>query len=723
LSIFTFELWTARLRAAIGVVCAVVLLSPSHSRASLFWDADASAAGNDITSGTALGGTGVWDGTTANWYNLTTDVPWTDGSDAFFRGTPGIVTLTAPHTFNSLSFKTDGFTLTGSSLSGSASPALFVVDSGVTATIASTLTGGSLMYKLGPGTLALTNTANTNTATTSDGGWRIDGGTLRISSDASLGAPLPDEATNTVTDIQLNQSTIQFDASFDISKSRRTKLGTNSSNHLGDAVIDTHGNNVTWFGSIQGGVGSLLVTNTGSVPGRLALGTDHLASVNPFGSALPGGTVNLTVTGGAILQTSGQVTPTGGELGSETGLNGAVLAIKLDNGQIRSESGGYTFQRNLILGPGGGSLDTGSWDQTFAGSAISGNGNLTKEGLGKLTLDNSTATWTGQTRVHGGTLQIGRGGSNGLLPGTLASPGSVLLGDATLRFYRNADKTFYTNISGGGRVEIANDSGAAVRLVSDNSWTGLTTITSGVLMIGQGNPGEPGSIIADVLDNASLVFNRVEDVSYGGSISGSGTVTKLAAGKLTLTGASTYTGTTQVNAGTLVAANSSGSATGSGIVIIASGATLAGNGSLAGSVGINAGGHLAPGASAGVLTVGKLSLAMNSNLDYELGPVIASDLTMISDSGGLSLPGGTVNITALAGFGAGEYRLLDYDTFFNGSVANLSIGSAPSGFTYSFIDNTATTSVDLLVSPVPEPASLLAVLATVPLIATRRRRA
>ena len=43
---------------------------------------------------------------------------------------------------------------------------------------------------------------------------------------------------------------------------------------------------------------------------------------------------------GAIVQTSGQVTPTGGELGSETGAGGAVLAIKLDNGQIRSESGG-----------------------------------------------------------------------------------------------------------------------------------------------------------------------------------------------------------------------------------------------------------------------------------------------------------------------------------------------------------------------------------------------
>jgi len=41
-------------------------------------------------------------------------------------------------------------------------------------------------------------------------------------------------------------------------------------------------------------------------------------------------------------------------------------------GQIRSESGGYTFYRNLVLGPGGGSLDVGAWIQFFDRSAISG---------------------------------------------------------------------------------------------------------------------------------------------------------------------------------------------------------------------------------------------------------------------------------------------------------------------------------------------------------------
>ena len=164
----------------------------------------------------------------------------------------------------------------------------------------------------------------------------------------------------------------------------------------------------------------------GGTPGLLILGTDDKASVNPFGSSLPAGTVNLTVQDGAIVQTSGTVTPTNGELGSETGAGGAVLAIKLDNGQIRSESGGYFFQRNLILGPGGGSLDVGAWEQTFTGT-VSGPGLLSKEGSGRLTLDNPSATWTGGTRIRGGTLELGRRGSNGLLPGTLANPSSVVV--------------------------------------------------------------------------------------------------------------------------------------------------------------------------------------------------------------------------------------------------------------------------------------------------------
>src|SRR5437764_10344286 len=139
------------------------------------------------------------------------------------------------------------------------------------------------MVKLGAGLLVLSNPANINTATAAAGGWRVEGGgTLRITADGSLGAPLPDTARNSITDIQLNQSTMQAGASFDLDINRRTKINTNSSTNRGDAVIDTHGNVLTWYGSLQGGPGSLSVINSGGSPGLLIFGTDKKASINPF---------------------------------------------------------------------------------------------------------------------------------------------------------------------------------------------------------------------------------------------------------------------------------------------------------------------------------------------------------------------------------------------------------------------------------------------------------
>jgi hypothetical protein len=318
----------------------------------------------------------------------------------------GTVTLSSPKSPQSLTFRTNGYRVTGSTLTFIIAVISqgFSTDAGVTATIGSTIDGASTITKFGQGTLILANNNNTNTATSASGGWIIQGGTLNISADTALGAALPDSARNTVTDIQLNQSTIQFGADMTLSQNRRTKVNTNSSTqNLGDAVIDVNQHVVSWFGSIQGGLGTLRVTDGNDNGGMLILGTDKIASINPFGSALPAGTVNLTVDGRAVVQTAGTVTPTGGELGAETGVGGERLAIKLQGGgQIRAESGGYTFQRHLILGPGGGSLDTGAWIQHFDGGTVSGPGSLSKYGTGMLIIDNPSATWAGGTFIHSG---------------------------------------------------------------------------------------------------------------------------------------------------------------------------------------------------------------------------------------------------------------------------------------------------------------------------------
>ena len=61
-------------------------------------------------------------------------------------------------------------------------------------------------------------------------------------------------------------------------------------------------------------------------------------------------------------------------------------------------------------------------------------------------------------------------------------------------------------------------------LTGANTYTGGTTISAGTLQIGS---GATGSIVGDIVDNAALVFNRTGTLTYGGVISGTGSVAQI----------------------------------------------------------------------------------------------------------------------------------------------------------------------------------------------------
>src|SRR5439155_14932606 len=224
---------------------------------------------------------------------------------------------------------------------------------------------------------------------------------------------------------------------------------------------------------------------------------------------------------------------------------------------------------------------------------------------------------------------------------------------------RGSDKSFFDIISGAGGVNVANSPTAIVRLVSDNTYTGPTTISSGTLMIGQGNPGQPGSIVSSVVNNSgTLVFNRVEDLTYAGAISGPGAMTKEAAGRLVLTGTHSYAGVTTVSAGALLVNGVIGAS-----AVIVTGGILGGNGLIQGPVTIQSAGRLAPGVSIGVMTISN-SLTLSGVTIMELNPAASTNdlvrgLTSVTYGGTLTLSNVAGTLTASNAFklfSAASYR-------------------------------------------------------------------
>src|SRR6185436_11940047 len=77
-------------------------------------------------------------------------------------------------------------------------------------------------------------------------------------------------------------------------------------------------------------------------------------------------------------------------------------------------------------------------------------------------------------------------------------------------------------------------------LTGDHTYTGLTTISAGTLQLGNG--GATGGVAGNINNNASLVVNRSNTFTYGGVVSGTGSLTQAGTGTTILTNANTYSG-------------------------------------------------------------------------------------------------------------------------------------------------------------------------------------
>jgi fibronectin-binding autotransporter adhesin len=170
-----------------------------------------------------------------------------------------------------------------------------------------------------------------------------------------------------------------------------------------------------------------------------------------------------------------------------------------------------------------------------------GAGSFRKAGAGTLVLT-ANNTYTGGSTAVDGPLQIGNGGTTGSFIGDINVKDS-----GSLVFGRGDSLSFGGTIFGSGFVTQA---GAGTLILTGNStYTGGTTVAYGTLQIGSG--GTTGSVLGNILANARLIFNRSDDYTYAGVVSGTGGLANNG-NILRLSSAQTYTGATAVNAGYLV---------------------------------------------------------------------------------------------------------------------------------------------------------------------------
>lgn len=473
------------------------------------------------------GGTGTWNAGNANWLDLGGSVPTSWGSGyGVFRGPGGVVTIDGAQNAVGLQFAGGSYTLAGGaggslnlhSFSGGGFsipiPEISVL-AGETATISAMITGSDGLAKTGDGTLVLGG------ANSYGGGTTIAGGVLQIAGDGNLGA-----ASGGLT---FQNGSLRTTA--DMLSARNVSFG-------GSGAFDTDAGTTLRLSGNLGGAGGLLKWGDGT----LALsGSNSWAG----GTLISAGTVRAE-SAGALPSHTGYVL-TGGKLD----LNGFPLTVSLLAG-----TGG-----ELALGNSGDLTIDQIQESAFAGTITGSDGMLTKAGAGTLLLTGIN-THGGGTSVIGGTLAITSDANLGAGAAPLLISGSRLAALANIDSTRPIilqgsgviDTLIGTTFKSGGLVlgdHLTKEGSGTLVLAGTAAHSGGTTVTAGMLQIGNG--GTSGTLAGDVVNNSLLSFNRSDNLTFAGTISGAGAVIQSGSGVTTLTAANSHAGGTAILAGTLQA--------------------------------------------------------------------------------------------------------------------------------------------------------------------------
>ncbi|EAP7666138.1 fibronectin-binding autotransporter adhesin ShdA [Salmonella enterica] len=457
------------------------------------------------------------------------------------------------------------------------------------------------------------------------------GGTLNLSSTATFVAPETDEHFGSVTLIDSQTAiTTDFDSvTLDADTSAMPDyLTINAGVDANDNTNYELSTGLSWYAganSARAAHGTFTVDadSTFTVTSEL----DETTATSDWDGS------KLTKQGDGTLILSN----TGNDYG-DTEIDGGILAAK-DAASLGT--GDVTIAESATLALSQGTLDNN----------VTGEGQIVKSGSDELivTGDNN---YSGGTTISGGTLTVDHADSLG--SGDIDNSGVLKVGEGELE----------NTLFGSGSL-VKTDTGE-LTLSGDNSYSGGTTISGGTLTADHADSLGSGDI-----DNSGVL--QVGEGELKNTLFGSGSLVKTGTGELTLSGDNSYSGTTTITDGTLIAA--SVNSLGSGDIDNSGTLMLDANGAFElANVTTHSGATTAL-AAGSTLDAGQFTQEDGSTLSIDLGAA-TDDAVITADSVTL---GGTLNVTGIGSVTdswtpeAYTYTLIDSDSAITSDFDDLTI--------------------------------------------------